>query len=323
MTLRVAFSVDVEEEGLFSGRYAPVAEGVSNVAGLRRLEFVTREFGVPLTLLCTWPVLNDAGCRDILRRWREDFGAEIGAHLHPWNTPPLSGAPGQAWTPSEDMDAELLDAKLAELVHACRAATGAVPASFRMGRFDLGPKVRALLPRHGFQVDGSVVPVTWSKTLPEAFRAPADPYLLPVGGGAHITEAPVTMAPLSPLLRDAAWKLAGPLGLAAGARLLRRFHTLGAAGTIPTWFPLASMKLGVALHLSRGGTVVHLFIHSSELSPGFAPHVPDETAVARVIARTRGLLQWLRRKAESLGGMGGATMADLAIPPDPAREARA
>ncbi|MDR3639981.1 MAG: hypothetical protein P4L39_01510 [Humidesulfovibrio sp.] len=323
MSLRVVFSVDVEEEGLFSGRYAPVAEGVSNVARLRRLEFVTREFGVPLTLLCTWPVLNDPGCRDILRRWREELGAEIAAHLHPWNTPPLSGAPGQAWTPSENMDTELLDAKLAELAHACRAATGEAPASFRMGRFDLGPKVRALLPRHGFRVDGSIVPVSWSPALPEAFLSPADPYLLPVAGGAAITEAPVTMVPLSPALRKAAWRLACGLGPGAGGWFLRRFHVLGAAGTLPTWFPLASMKLAVQLHLSRGGNVVHLFLHSSELMPGCAPHVSDEAAVSRVVARTRGLLHWLRRRAEPLGGMRGATMASLAVPPRPQGEARA
>ncbi len=237
MSIRVVFSVDVEEEGLFSGRYDPVAKGVSNVAHLRRLEFVTREFGVPLTLLCTWPVLSDLGCCGILRHWREDLGAEIGAHLHPWNTPPLSGEPGQAWTPSEAMDAALLDAKLAELVRACREVTGQSPQSFRMGRFDLGPKVRALLPRHGLLVDGSIVPVTWSAALPEAFLSPADPYLLPAGGGPGLTEAPVTMVPLSPALRAAVWRMARVSGPDAGGWLLKRFHTLGAAGTIPPGSP--------------------------------------------------------------------------------------
>lgn len=324
MSIRVVFSVDVEEEGLFSGRYDPVAKGVSNVAHLRRLEFITREFGVPLTLLCTWPVLSDPGCCDILRHWREDLGAEIGAHLHPWNTPPLSDEPGQAWTPSEAMDTTLLDAKLAELVRICRKATGKTPKSFRMGRFDLGPKVRALLPRHGLLVDGSIVPVTWSPALPEAFLSPADPYLWPAGdGGACLTEAPVTMAPLSPALRDAVWRIARVSGPSAGGWLLKRFHTLGAAGAIPAWFPLASMKLGARLHLARGGRIVHLFIHSSELMPGCAPHVPDEAAIARVLRRTHDFLHWLERRAEAYGGLSGATLSELALPPHTAKESRA
>lgn len=305
MSLRVVFSIDVEEEGLFSGRYAARAEGVNNVAHLRRLEFVTREFGVPLTLLCTWPVLSDPACRDLLRRWREELAAEIGLHLHPWNTPPLADAQGQAWTPSEDMDAEPLNAKLAELARICREAAGVSATSFRMGRFDLGSKVRALLPRHGIRVDGSVVPVTWSPALPEAFLAPADPYLLPVGDGETITEAPVTMVPLSPALRQLAWSI-------GGRRLLRNFHVLGAAGTIPTWFPLASMKLAAWLHLLRGGKVLHLFLHSSELMPGCAPHVTDEPAIARMVDKTRAFLHWLRRHAP--GGFTGVAMSALALP---------
>lgn len=322
MSIRVVFSVDVEEEGLFSGRYAPVAKGVSNVAHLRRLEFVTREFGVPLTLLCTWPVLNDPGCRGILRHWREDLGAEIGAHLHPWNTPPLSREPGQAWTPSEAMDAALLDAKLAELVRICREATGAAPTSFRMGRFDLGPKVRALLPRHGLTVDGSIVPVTWSPALPEAFLSPAAPYLLSAGDNPDLTEAPVTMVSLSPALRDAVWRIAKTSGPGAGGWLLKRFHILGAAGTIPAWFPLASMKLAARLHLARGGRVIHLFLHSSELMPGCAPHVPDEAAISRVLRRTHDFLHWIKRRAEAYGGLSGATLSQLALPPRTAEEHR-
>lgn len=183
-----------------------------------------------------------------------------------------------------------------------------------MGRFDLGPKMRALLPRHGIRVDGSVVPVTWSPALPEAFLAAADPYLLPVGEGLNITEAPVTMVPLSPALR----RLAGRIG---GDWLLRNFHVLGAAGAIPAWFPLASMKLGARLHLRRGGQVLHLFLHSSELMPGCTPHLPDEAAIVRMVDKTRAFLHWLRRHAP--GGFTGATMSDLALPEMPTPESHA
>jgi hypothetical protein len=311
MSLRVAFSIDVEEEGLFSGRYDAVARGVANVAHLRRLEWVTREFGVPLTLLCTWPVFNDAAARDVLRHWREDLGAEIGLHLHPWNTPPLAdaaGASSRAWTPSEEMPAAVLDAKLAELARICREATGAAGASFRMGRFDLGPRVRALLPGHGIRVDGSIVPCTWSPALPEAFLSPADPYPLETGAG-PITEAPVTVTPFSPATRALAWRTGRPW-------LLRRFHALGAPGIIPSWYPLVSMKMAARLHLGRGGRVLHLFLHSSELMPGCAPHVPDAPAIARMVEKTRAFFHWLRRRAPFTG----ATLSDLALP-QPAKDA--
>ncbi|HWR03509.1 MAG TPA: hypothetical protein VN419_05775, partial [Humidesulfovibrio sp.] len=128
--IRVVFSVDVEEEGLFSGRYDARAAGVSNVSALRRLEFVTREFGVPLTLLATWPVLADAACAAELRRWQDGLGAEIGLHLHPWNTPPLANnAPGLQL--SESMPEGVLDAKLATLADAVAAVSGRRAVSFR------------------------------------------------------------------------------------------------------------------------------------------------------------------------------------------------
>jgi hypothetical protein len=311
--VRVVFSVDVEEEGLFSGRYAPVAAGVRNVESLRRLEFVSREFGLPVSLLCTWPVFNDSGCRDILRHWQGELGAEVGAHLHPWNTPPLESVPDDAWTPSELMAVELLDAKLAELVRICREATGRAPVSFRMGRFDLGPKVRDLLPAHGLRVDTSIVPACWSAALPESFLSPTDPYplLTDEDGRLRLLEAPITMAPVLPGLSAAVWRAAGLLGPAARVWLLRRFHVLAVGGTIPVWYPLPSMKLGARLHLARGGRVIHLFIHSSELMPGASPHVPDEAAVARVERRIRAFLHWLQRRAKPLGGLRGTTLAGL------------
>lgn len=320
MSVRVVFSVDVEEEGLFSGRYAPVAAGVTNVESLRRLEFVTREFGLPVTLLCTWPVLNDPDCRAILRRWQDELGAEVGAHLHPWNTPPLDNPGGDAWTPSAQMPTQLLDAKLAELVRSCREATGKAPASFRMGRFDLGPKVRDLLPGHGLRVDSSIVPARWSAALPEGFFSPADPYplLSDEHGRTRLWEAPITLVPLLPALRTAAWRAARLLGPGAGVWLLRHFKTVAAAGAIPVWYPLPSMKLGARLHLARAGRVIHLFIHSSELMPGASPHVPDEAAVARVVRRIRTFIHWLHDRAKPLGGLHGTTLAGL--PPQATEE---
>ena len=43
--MKLAIGLDVEEAGLFSGRYLRKS-GVTNVAELRRLEFIPREFGL-------------------------------------------------------------------------------------------------------------------------------------------------------------------------------------------------------------------------------------------------------------------------------------
>ena len=45
----VVVSLDVEEEGLFSGRYPREGAGLSNIPLLARLAFLPAEFGLPLT----------------------------------------------------------------------------------------------------------------------------------------------------------------------------------------------------------------------------------------------------------------------------------
>src|SRR5574340_349784 len=88
--MKLVISIDVEEEGLFSGAYPRTPPGVSNVANLQRLEFIPREFGFPLTLLITYHAALDPAARKVLEYWRDHYGTEIGAHLHPWHTPPFA-----------------------------------------------------------------------------------------------------------------------------------------------------------------------------------------------------------------------------------------
>lgn len=304
--VRVVFSVDMEEEGLFSGSYA-AAPAVRNVAALERLAFVTEEFGLPLTLLCTWPVLRDADCAALLRRWRDERGAEIGLHLHPWSTPPFADAVHKGVPSAAQFPLELLDAKLAHLAEAAAEMAGRPAASFRMGRFDLTPPLRPLLPRHGIRADSSLVPLRFVPGMPEAFLSPADPHPLEGAGGA-VTEIPLTVAPVVPGTPGLAWRLAGALPRPWGHALLSGFRKVAAAGVQPVWYPLESMRLAARLHLARGGRVLHLFLHSSELAPGFAPHLPDQSAVDRVLRRILLFLRWLARR----GPLRGATMSDLA-----------
>ena len=141
--MKLVISIDVEEEGLFFGLYPRTPPGVTNVAALSRLEFIPRDFGLPLTLLVTYRVARDpAACR-VLAHWRDQFGAEIGLHLHPWNTPPFAGLPDPEPVRSERLPLGLLRDKFANLTTQVRDALAVTPRSFRMGRFDAGPRSSA------------------------------------------------------------------------------------------------------------------------------------------------------------------------------------
>lgn len=287
--LRVIVSLDVEEEGLFSGRYARSGCGVSNVALLPRLAPLSDELGFPLTLFCAHSVFADSDCRRTLEVMRDHHGAEIAAHLHHWSTPPLdedTTATGQP-ARTDALPRELLRQRLHSLLRAGEEFNGAPLTSFRMGRWDLKKSVRPLLAEMGITLDSSVCPLRAFAGGADHFLAPADPYWVDGHGETSLLEAPITQIPL--------WN-----GLARGwyrhapRPWLDSFHFFGALSANPFWHGPRAMRMAVRLHRARGGRVLSLFWHSSEILPGGSPHVPDQAAADAVLQRIRHFLTWLR-----------------------------
>jgi hypothetical protein len=307
--LYLIITIDVEEEGLFSGSYPRAGAGVANVAELARLEFVHQEFGFPLTLLATYPVAQDPSAREVLVAWQQERQAEIGVHLHPWNTPPFTDFPDPEPIATAKLPLNLVGAKLKSLVDCLIEKFPEPPRSFRMGRFDWSPGLLKLLPGCGLGVDTSMVPLTFKGDGPRNFLAPPDPFWLepPGSPGSGLLEAPVTMVPVWQGSARAVHRLAGLLPEKAGKALLSRYRFVGAAGIHPAWFPQFSMRLAASLHKRRGGRVLTLFLHSSELFPGGSPDFPDAAAVDRLVAKLRDFLTWLVKQ----GPVTGLTLSGL------------
>jgi len=306
--MQIVISIDVEEEGLFCGSYPRRPPGVRNVAHLSRIGFISRDLGLPLTLLPTYPVLRDPACRDILLAWQEESGAEIGAHLHPWNTPPFDPAPRIEPVASGHIPRDLLGAKIGSLSEAVQTSLGIMPRAFRMGRFDFSPELPDLLSERGFLVDCSMVPLRRIPRGPDHFLTPPDPFPLDRGdGNTLILEAPLTVVPLWERAGRDAYRLARWMPQPKADRVLTAFRHIAALGIQPAWFPLASMKVAALLHRKRGGRVLHMFLHSSELAPGATPEFRDESAVRGLVEKVRAFLHWLL----SAIPVRGATLSQL------------
>jgi len=175
VSLKLALTIDVEEEGLFSKEYEPRNVPVRNVPELNRLDAMFRELDIRPTLLVTYQVVRHEPYRELLLRLRDRWCGEIGAHLHPWNTPPLMSLPHPEPVPSELMPLSLLRAKIQTLFDAL-GSMGVTPASFRMGRFNLGPKVFSILELTSIRVDSSIAPMRKYYGGPDHIAAPVDPY---------------------------------------------------------------------------------------------------------------------------------------------------
>ena len=178
-----------------------------------------------------------------------------------------------------------------------------------MGRFDAGSQVFSLLPEFGLEVDSSVAPLTRKNPDPRFFLAPADPFPLAAAGpeGKPLLEVPITLVPVvagTPELIDRLAAMAPPTW---GARLRSLFRYGGVAGVQPAMYPLFSLQLAAYLHRRRGGRVLTMYFHSSELQPGASPLCPTETAVNRFVGKIRTFLTWL----VETGPVEGVTLAEL------------
>jgi len=309
--MKLVLTIDVEEEGLFSNRYDSQNCSVKNVPELKQLDPIFREWAIRPTLLVTYPVVNHEPHRDLLLQLKEKWKAEIGAHLHSWNTPPLEPLPYAEPAPSELMPRKLLATKLGSLMREIKRL-GITPISFRMGRFNMGPKMFSLLEPAGIRIDSSIAPMRRYYGGPDHLSAMTDPYFAdpedPLRAGASsILEVPMTILPLTR-------RLGSRLEYLLQKRICPETWTswvamnLGSIPVQPAWVGLRRLKAGAKLHQMRGGDVLTIFFHSSELMPGGYPHHPTPASIDRFLEKLARFLAWLHSEM----AVESVTLAQLA-----------
>lgn len=287
--LTVIISLDVEEEGLFSGSYASTGCGVTNIARLRQLSPLTSEFGYPLTLFCAHSVFASKEACGHLAYMRDHCNSEIALHLHHWSTPPLKPAPENSPPPpSDQIPRDLLREKLRSLITAGEQFQGAPLTSFRMGRWDFKKNLRPLLSDLGITVDSSVCPLRSYHNGPDFFLAPADPYWAD-NTPSPLLVLPITQIPVFAPLCKPWYKM-----FRRNQNILDTFHFWNVASANPIWHKTAVMHHAVRTHIQRRGKVLSLFWHSSEMLPGASPNIPDENAARALLQKIRNFLQWLK-----------------------------
>jgi len=80
-------------------------------------------------------------------------------------------------------------------------------------------------------------------------------------------------------------------------RLASSVQTWGALALLPVYHPLWVMQVLTKRYLARGGRVLSLAWHSSEMMPGATPHLSDAAAVERFLEKIRRYLRWLTGRA--------------------------
>lgn len=308
--LWLAASLDVEEEGLFGGKYVCRAPSLRNTAFLSRLAPLL-ERGLRPTLFCTHCALTDAPTQAMLARLRDRHGAEIAAHLHFWNTPPLAddGPDVLSRVPAAALGQGAFRAKLRQLLAAGAAFQGEALRSFRMGRWDLHRHHWPVLAEQGITCDASVRPLHGPaadahrlRLRPDHFSAPRTPYLVRTACG-DILEVPLSVTPLLKTLPALLERLPAALRQPAASS----FSRWGVLALLPVEHPLRVMQYMTRRFVAAGGRILSLTWHSSEMMPGGAPHMPDEGHVTRFLEKIKKYIEWL----PTIGDLRSVTMQEI------------
>ena len=297
-------SIDTEEDNWYRSRQRVTVE---NIGELPRQARMFNRLGIRPTYFTTHQVARDARAADMVREVAGESRGEIGAHLHPWNTPPLTEAFAPRNSMLKNLPPDLQEAKLQTLTATLEAAFGARPRAFRAGRYGIGGATVGALVRCGYRVDSSVTPfISWERfdDGPSFVGAPLDVYRLTPER--DVTEPAVNgeliEVPLSCGFSRGPFTVWGRVRRALDANAIRRLRLVGLAARtglckrIVLSPELASVDDMVTLSrrlLENNVRHLHLSWHSPSLKPGLSPFTRTTADVERLYATVETYLERL------------------------------
>jgi len=290
-------TIDTEGDDLWS---RPREITTRNALYLPRFQALCERYRLKPVYLANYEMAMSDAFVEFARDVTARGSAEIGMHLHAWNSPPLEPLTSDDFRFQPylvEYPDRVMREKIHVVTHLLEQRVGCKMLSHRAGRLAFDGRYAAMLLDEGYRVDCSVTPgVDWRRTPgdPEGrggtdyTRFPDRPYYLdpadiaaPARSG--LLEVPVTVR--------AGWlyRLA-PCGYRVP--LLRGVLNRLAPGL--SWLAPAENGLAAMLRAARGARAAgaaHLefTLHSSELMPGGSPSF-----------RSAARIEWLYEKLEEL-----------------------
>ena len=264
-----------------------------NARFLPRFQTLCERFGFSPVYLTNYemaecPVYREFA-QDVLRRGT----AEIGMHLHAWNSPPLQPLTADDYNCQPfliEYPEPVMREKLVHLTGLLEDRFAVKMRSHRAGRWAFNAAYARILLDLGYTVDCTVTPgIDWSPNLGDPkgrggsdYRGfPSEPYYLDIDclsrpGGSPLLEVPMTILSLEP---PRVRSLGQALPAASlPARVLRRFYPPHA------WLrPVPGNRRQLLRVIDQAHaeqrSYVEFMLHSSEFMPGGSPSFPDEASI--------------------------------------------
>jgi hypothetical protein len=267
--------VDTEEEFDWFAPFDRKNVGVEHMRDVGLFQAVCDAARIRPLYAVDFPVATqEAGARP-LREIQASGRCEIGAHLHPWVTPPLDEEVNARNSYPGNLPRDLERKKIATLLEAIEGGLGVRPRCYKSGRYGFGPNTAATLLELGFEVDLSPLPAfdLSADGGPDWSRAPVEPREIMPG----LLSIPATASFLG-FARGAAPGLhrlasAPPFSWVGLPGILSRLGALDRLMLSPEGFAFEHHRKLTRALLDRGVNVFCFTLHSPSLKPGCTPYV--------------------------------------------------
>jgi len=305
-------AVDTEAEFDWNGPFARTHTSVRNVRHQTLAQEIFDRFGVRPVYLVDYAVATQPEGYLPLLEIVQSGRCEIGAHLHPWITPPLAEELCDRTSFSHNLPPRLQQEKLARLTEAIMSSFAVRPVSYRAGRLGVGEEIGGILESLNYQIDMSVQPgINMRRVHGPDFRRGLDrPYWF--GRGWQLLEIPATpsfggllASPVTP--RALGVRLYDRLSRSSLDRmhvrgLFARFGLLEWIPATPEGVSLAELRRLTQRLLARGNRTFVFSYHSSSLLPGSTGYVQSPSDLSGFLHTIEEYLEFF------IGELGGVSM---------------
>lgn len=249
---------------------------------------------------------HEMACDPVFQTFGRDVSgrgtAEIGMHLHAWNSPPAApdiDADGQDKAYLIEYPDAVMKAKIGAMTALLEDTFGVKMRSHRAGRWAFDERYAALLLEFGYQVDCSVTPhVDWSQTLgarhgkggTDYRNFPRRAYFLDPNDIARAGDSALLEIPMTTRLKYPAWVQSIKSGV---DRLRGKQRPVSVSWLRPKRGNADDMIRLADRARAEGADYLEFMLHSSEFMPGGSPTFKDEASIERLYADLEQLFRHL------------------------------
>lgn len=283
-------TVDTEEEWDWGGSFPAPPFSTENIKYIPKFQEFCKSLNVFPTYFVDYAVVDNISNREILSHYFANGECDIGAHLHPWCTPPISEQISEHNSHALNLTIDLFEQKMISLTELMKESFNIHPFSFRSGRWGLNGQMLKVLAKLGYQVDSSVRPY-YRDSCFDYHHAPTRPYWpsyndiqVPDNSQKEILEIPTSsgfnhrwfeqMDSIHTLLSQSPVNKLRIIGILWKLGLMRKI-TVTPEGTT-----LKDLCRCIDMCVRRGDPVINLFFHSSDLMPGNTHYVKNADDLA-------------------------------------------